>query len=135
MIFVMYTKDNCPWCEKAKELIFSKSTTNTIDIINVSRIPKTDLDYVKYSLKYWSLKDKVTVPQIFVLETMYVPTQIAEGQTLPFSIFNSLEMKYTDVSNLSIMRMLKYIGGYEDLVDWYDKVGKLQSDEGIFNDK
>lgn len=58
----VYSKDNCPWCVKALEII------NNLQGVNVT-VYKLNVDYVKEELAVILPEGrKLTVPQIFIDE-------------------------------------------------------------------
>lgn len=59
MHFQLYTKDNCPWCDRAKQLMKEKGFTYTELIYNT--------DYTREDLqKKLPNINRLTVPQIFI---------------------------------------------------------------------
>lgn len=57
---ILYSKDTCPWCDKAKELLQSNSITYT------ELKFKTDFTREELREKIPGKPDRLTLPQIFI---------------------------------------------------------------------
>lgn len=73
---VIYSKDNCPWCDKAKEFFESKNIQYTEKKFGVDFIKEQLIELMP------EVPERLTVPQIWIND--------------------------------------EYIGGYTDLVAWWD---------------
>jgi len=84
MTFKMLSKDNCPWCDKAKQLLEEKG------------VPYRDFHYNEHPMIMLLMRKSsmTTVPQVW----------IDHPSGKPF-----------------------YIGGYEDLVEWFEKQEELMT--------
>ena len=59
-MIVIYSKDNCPWCDRAKELLQSKNITYTELKFNV------DFTREQLAEKLPDKANRLTLPQIFI---------------------------------------------------------------------
>lgn len=66
MKYLVYSKENCPWCDRAKELIKSRGFEYE-ELVYGTDFTKEDL------AEKLGKKDRITVPQIFMGED-YVGT-------------------------------------------------------------
>ena len=114
MIFLMYSKDNCPWCEKAKDFLLSpqRQTKNELFIINVSELNDDQVQKIRENLSdYIPLPDKLTVPQIFRINSLAIPTNHFKDQ-FPFTLF---ERQVGSLESVDHFWTISHIGGYTEL--------------------
>lgn len=65
MNIVIYSKPNCPWCVKAKELMNKLHLKYDEKVLEVD-YTRDDLKELIYGDKYIGMAQPLTVPQIFV---------------------------------------------------------------------
>lgn len=65
MNIVIYSKPNCPWCVKAKELMNNLGLSYIEKVLDVD-YTRDDLKELIYGDKYIGMAQPLTVPQIFV---------------------------------------------------------------------
>lgn len=111
MIFLMYGKSDCPWCDKAKDLIL-RDPENTFDYIDVTGFKDaTSKMMLRSTLKsFLPVDDLLTVPQIFILKKIILPQDHTISGMIPTNLMKGVKhMNYVEFYTY------QHIGGYNEL--------------------